>query len=173
MRWRNTVYAAFCAAISVAIVRAQSDTNSTEPVYAVVDQFLTKCLRSAEAGIPTEEKTREFAPYFSDRLVKELAIARRREQEYIVKTDGKSPFAGANFFPSRDVGGTFELLGATQNGRTAKVKVSLRNNQDGESLETILLIAEKGRWKVDDIQYLSSDGKVVDSLRKELNSDVY
>ena len=116
-------------------------------------QFYQACLRLKPEGLPTTEQMKTLAPLLSPELVKLMATARRKQEEFIRKhPDGKPPWIEGDLFASNFEGASAFRLGtpALQAGKASiPVYLEYRDGKDVVRwIDVIVLERAAGQWQV-------------------------
>jgi hypothetical protein len=123
-----------------------------------VDAFYAALIDARVTGAPTAEQLERMAPWLSDTLHALLAGARRmRDADMAEYPDEKPAFAEGDLFTSLFEGPTTFRSGRAEQGSPHhRVRVEFsdeRENPPHRWSDVVLLVQQRGRWVVDDVEY--------------------
>ena len=135
--------------LAVAGAAAAADPGASD----AASRFYRACLRLKPEGLPTAQQMKTLGPLLSPELVKLIAAARRKQEEFIRKRpDDKPPWIEGDLFASNFEGASAFSLGTPvmQAGKASiPVYLEYRDGKDVVRwIDVIVLERAAGRWRV-------------------------
>ena len=150
---------------------------ATASVKTTADEFYRTYIKLQIRGLPSDEELKMLSPILSPSLVKLFENAARIKAKYIQDNpDEKPPWHDGDLFTSLFEGAQSFKVGTPRvRGTRSEVPIELAFSGGGATTrwsDTLVLVREKGRWKVWDILFKGKWAfKQGNSLRSVLKSD--
>ena len=147
------------------------------PPKATAEEFYRTYIKLQIRGLPSDEELKTLSPMLSPNLKLLFENAARVKAKYIRDNlDEKPPWHDGDLFTSLFEGAkSFKVGTPRMRGTRSEVPVELAFSGDGATTrwsDTLVLVREKGRWKVWDILFKGEWAfKQGNSLRGVLSSD--
>ncbi|HEV8579715.1 MAG TPA: hypothetical protein VGX68_11605 [Thermoanaerobaculia bacterium] len=159
LRTKNTMSSvpriAQTLALLAVLLATGAECGPREKAAAVVSDFYTVYIPHRQGGLPEGAELQRLAPFLSERLHASIVAALDYQEAWEKRhPEDKPPFVDGDFFSSLFEGPeSFKVSRVTVSSKTAwKVQVHFRY-ETVEWDDTVLVIAERGRYKIDEVLY--------------------
>ena len=156
---RRRTQAAAIRTLVLAACLAAAGCGASEPASPadVAARLYRTLFEERVTGAPTRDQLRRLEPFLSDTLRALLAAAdRMREADLRHYPDQKPSFAEGDLFSSLFEWPSSFRVAEEQPGEPYRVRMLFTYNFEGVStswFDDLVLIQERGRWVIDDIEY--------------------